>query len=505
MSSSERLARALKKAKRLAGQTHIIRGNALERADREILVRTGWLQDIIRGWYMLVRPDVATGDTAAWYANFWDFIHLYLTDRFGENYCLSAESSLDCHTEKSTIPTQLIVMAHFGGGLTNLKHDLSLMVYVDEKNFPKRIVQKNKLNIMPLELALCRVAPSYFAHNSREAELALRAVPSASDIVRTLAQHDFQRAANRLAGAYQFLGNADFANEIISDLKKLGLNVTPENPFTKTAPLLSNTRITSPYAGRIRAMWSEARDTVEKHFPKPPGLTNDAKKYLAALENVYQFDAYNSLSIEGYQVSNELIERVKSKKWQPDRSEFDRDMKNAMAAKGYFDTFQLVKKDIGAVLLGKSAAKLISTDLQKWYQALFGPAVLASIIPSEALFGYRNDRVFIRNSMHAPPPKEAVPDAMNAFFDCLKQEPHPGVRAILGHYIFVHIHPYMDGNGRIARFIMNTLLAEGGYPWTVVRVDHRKTYIDTLESTHTHLDLTAFTRFIAKEMRLKPR
>lgn len=63
----------------------------------------------------------------------WDFIHLYLEDRFGEQYCLSAESSLDLHTAKTTVPTQLTVMAHQGSGVTKLMHGLSLMVYVNEK------------------------------------------------------------------------------------------------------------------------------------------------------------------------------------------------------------------------------------------------------------------------------------------------------------------------------------------------------------------------------------
>ena len=89
---------------------------------------------------------------------------------------------------------------------------------------------------------------------------------------------------------------------------------------------------------------------------------------------------------------------------------------------------------------------------------------------------------------------------MEAFFECLKNEEHPGVNAVLGHYFFVYIHPYMDGNGRIGRFLMNALLASGGYPWTVVRMKYRNDYISILEETHCKFDLSAFTKFIAKEM-----
>jgi Fic family protein len=250
-------------------------------------------------------------------------------------------------------------------------------------------------------------------------------------------------------------------------------------------------------------MWQEARSAVIEHFPDPLGLPKNPEKYLHALDEIYQYDAYNSLSIEGYQVTNELIERVKTMKWNPKENEYDNNTRNAMAAKGYYDTFQQVKQCIAKIIVGENAATLVKNNLQIWYRNLFSPTVQAGILPAESLFGYRDDRVFIRNSRHAPPPKEAVVDAMEAFFDCLQNESHPGVNAVLGHYFFVYIHPYMDGNGRIGRFIMNALLASGGYPWTVIRVDNRKQYINALEDTHGCFDLTNFTLFVKKEMMRK--
>jgi Fic family protein len=58
----------------------------------------------------------------------------------------------------------------------------------------------------------------------------------------------------------------------------------------------------------------------------------------------------------------------------------------------------------------------------------------------------------------------------------------------------------MDGNGRIGRFLMNTQLASGGYPWTIVHLNNRSQYITTLENTHLNFDMTAFTCFIKAEM-----
>ena len=90
---------------------------------------------------------------------------------------------------------------------------------------------------------------------------------------------------------------------------------------------------------------------------------------------------------------------------------------------------------------------VIARDYDAWYGQLFGPSVTAGIIKASDLAGFRSAPVFIRRSMHAPPNHEAVRELMPAFFDHLRTEPEPAVRATLGHFAFVYIHPYMDGNG----------------------------------------------------------
>ena len=100
------------------------------------------------------------------------------------------------------------------------------------------------------------------------------------------------------------------------------------------------------------------------------------------------------------------------------------------------------------------------------------------------------------------PRREAVRDAMQALFDLLHGEAEPSVKAVLGHWLFGYIHPWADGNGRIARFVMNALLASGGYPWTVVRVDDRDAYLASLERASVEQDMEPFARFLAERVEL---
>src|SRR5205807_7057873 len=100
--------------------------------------------------------------------------------------------------------------------------------------------------------------------------------------------------------------------------------------------------------------------------------------------------------------------------------------------------------------------------------------------------------------MHVPLNRGALKDTMPAFFDRLTEESNPAVRVVLGHFIFVYIHPYFDGNGRMGRFLMNVMLASGGYPWTIVPLDKRNEYMAALESASVDQDVRPFTKFLAE-------
>ena len=77
-------------------------------------------------------------------------------------------------------------------------------------------------------------------------------------------------------------------------------------------------------------------------------------------------------------------------------------------------------------------------------------------------------------------------------------ELHPVERSALSHFRLVHIHPFIDGNGRTARLLMNLVLIREGYPPAVIRHERRPEYYDALDQAHEG-DTTAFVTLVAEE------
>jgi len=80
--------------------------------------------------------------------------------------------------------------------------------------------------------------------------------------------------------------------------------------------------------------------------------------------------------------------------------------------------------------------------------------------------------------------------------DLLEAETSSAVRGVLGHFIFVYIHPYMDGNGRVGRFLMNAMLASGGFSWTIIPVERRREYMEALDAASYGGDIRLFAAFV---------
>lgn len=479
-----------------------IRAKDLGRVHRERLQKNGFLQEVMKGWYIPSRPDGTAGESSAWYASFWSFAATYLKERFDGDWALSPEQSLSLHVGNQTVPKQLVVRSPKARNRpTQLPYGTSLLDIRAALPDGRDVEAKDGLRLFSLPSALIASSPAFFRHNPTDARAALASIRNASEVLPRLLEGGHSRIAGRLVGAFRNIGRDRIATDILGAMRAAGYTVREEDPFEIRISIALPSREVSPYASRIRLMWEVMRGAIIDRFPKPPGRPNDLDAYIRHVQGAYVTDAYHSLSIEGYRVGPDLIELVRSGAWNPDLNDKDREHRDALAARGYWLAFQAVQKSLQRVLRGEKPGMVADEDHGTWYREMFSPSVTAGLLRFADLAGYRDGQVYIRRSMHVPLRPEAVIDAMPAFFDMLTQETEPSVRVVLGHFIFVYIHPYMDGNGRMGRFLMNVMLAAGGYPWTVVPLQQRDAYMAALEQASAGQNIVPFTEFLAELVR----
>jgi fido (protein-threonine AMPylation protein) len=496
---SNKLAESLQVLKALQNRGVIaIRSGDMTRTHRERLVRNGFLQPVMKGWYIPARPDETAGESTAWYASFWDFCAAYLTSRFGKKWSLSPEQSLLLHAGNHCVPEQLLVRASKSRNqITELLHGTSLLEVRAILPAEKDTDVKDALRLFSLPAALVACSPNFYRQYATDARAVLAMIRDASEVLDRILEGGHSTIAGRLAGAFRNLGRDRIADNIIKTMQAAGYTVRENDPFEHETPVILTARDRSPYVNRMRLMWEAMRGPVIESFPPAPGLPKDTKTYLKTVNDAYVRDAYHSLSIEGYRVSPDLIEKVRKGTWNPDTNAADREQRDALAARGYWLAFQAVQESLKQILKGENPTDVADEDHGNWYREMFAPGVTAGLLRASDLAGYRNGQVYIRRSMHVPPSREAVRDLMPVFFDLLRNETEPAVRVVLGHFTFAYIHPYMDGNGRIGRFLMNTMLAAGGWNWTVIPVEKRDAYMAALESASVRQDIKPFVNFLA--------
>ncbi len=501
---NQKLARSLTALQELQkGSRRVFQSKELSRVHRERLLQNGFVQEVMKGWLVSSSPTTREGDSTPWYASFWEFCARYCEERFGEEWHLSPEQSLLLHAENTVVPSQAVIHSPRG---TNNKVDLLFGISLYDLKQPQmppaaEVTVRDGLRLFSPDAALVRISERFFIRSSIETRVLLASIRDASELLRRLLDGGHSVVAGRLAGAFRRVGRPDVADEIVTTMKAAGYDARESDPFAPQQALSPLPAAAPPIVGRLQAMWESMRPRVLESFPTPPGLPGDREAYLRFIDDIYRSDAYHSLSIEGYSVSPELIERVRAGNWDPDNHDADRQGGDALAARGYWQAFQIVKGNVAEIIAGANPGRLVRASHREWYGALFQPGVAAGLIAPSALAGYRNAAVFLRTSRYAPPRWEAVRDAMPALFDLLEGEPEPGARAVLGHWLFGYIHPYPDGNGRMARFLMNAMLASGGYPWTVIRVEDRTAYLTALDRASIDHEIGPLAEFIAERVR----
>jgi len=160
---------------------------------------------------------------------------------------------------------------------------------------------------------------------------------------------------------------------------------------------------------------------------------------------------------------------------------------DVLAAQNHAQTIRLVK-DLA------SGKKITEKDLLEIHRS-----VMSGIISSAGQ--YRQGDVQIIGASFTPPPAYLVQSEVQELLSFVNENPaelRPIELAAHTHYYLALIHPFDDGNGRMARLLMNLILLKSKYPFAIIRKVERKKYIGLLDAVSARGDFEPFLVYIAR-------
>lgn len=208
----------------------------------------------------------------------------------------------------------------------------------------------------------------------------------------------------------------------------------------------------------------EAKTLIDKHRPFPPSALKRLRGQL-----VIEW-TYNSNAIEG----NTLTLRETRLVLEEGITIGGKPMKEHLEAINHKEAITFVEE----LVAGKNP--ITERDLKDIH------AVVLKNIDDQYAGRYRDIQVRITGSKHTPPDALHLPEKMKEFTQnyLIHFKDHPIEQAALAHFHLVSIHPFVDGNGRTARLLMNLVLMKHGYPPAIILKNDQKKYYDVLEEGH---------------------
>lgn len=116
---------------------------------------------------------------------------------------------------------------------------------------------------------------------------------------------------------------------------------------------------------------------------------------------------------------------------------------------------------------------------------------------------YRDQQVVISGANRVPPEPFRIKEEMEKLMKWYENDAkkmHPVERAAILHILFVGIHPFVNGNGRTSRLLLNLELMKNGYPPIVIRAENRVAYYTALDKAHTEDDYLDFIYLVKEEL-----
>ena len=360
---SEKLAQSLELLHGLenANGAAAIRAKDMTRTHRERLLANGFLQEVIKGWYIPSRPDENKGESTAWYASFWRFCAVYHGSALRQDWCLSPEQSLSLAWRQLDGATTVrrAVAARHATSSPSCRTGLPCWIFAPLCPRAADREEKEGLRLFSLESALIECSPQFFSSHATDARAALATIRDASGstgaAARRRSQHDRRPSRGRFPQQ-----RPRAASRTRSSRRWRRRNTTSAKPTPSPTRRASRSRRreTSPYVNRIRLLWQKMREPVIERFPKAPGLPRNAGAYMKRVDGGVcdrrlSFAVDRGISRQRRSDSNACA----AGRGIRTTNEQDRKQRNAMAARGYWQAYQAVQKSIDQVLKGENPGK----------------------------------------------------------------------------------------------------------------------------------------------------
>jgi Fic family protein len=309
----------------------------------------------------------------------------------------------------------------------------------------------------------------------------------------------------RLADMAAELNNAGLARQLAAAVRRISTRTTSPSrtgvgtriripQVLRQAPRASGSPWLDEQSMRLARQETEIQALIGKQAAKL--VTFPWRTLRSSAEQTKAYDAYHSTTMEGYRISREISDAIVRGEPLPDGPQDRRTLEAAMAVQGYSVAFSEV------IQRARRKAPLDSNLILDLYEALFRPSIDTGITDPAALRGWRTTSVGLRGWRHVPPNPKKIQDLIGGLERLAARTDLPPVaRALLVQLEFVTIHPFMDGNGRLGRLLMNHALLGAGLPWVTVRSDERLPFFKAIERAQVDNDTTPYIEFLWHQIR----
>lgn len=480
-----------------------------------ILTEEGILKEVLDGWFVVsfAKKD---DDPTDWYRAYWKFIVAYLDFQYQEQWCLSADCSLDFYSGDTLVPEDLVIRSASAQGIV-LELPFNTFLVQVQGDIPADTVREERygVRLFPLPMALMKATDDYFDHHTTEARACLAKLTDTSDIIGIAKAEHLPDRALMFATELHNFGHPEMADTIKDAINKYMKEA--EEVYFPQNDMPLRMKGTATAGNRIRLLWRNLRHRIllfkdcqdyNRHRRSVKELILRMQETLAEENHDIQFR---------YAPETDLPELRKDRRIQMEGSKTNGKGKtreitcdeNYLKAErevyletGYFEAYRTVAKDIlDSVTGGCKIQNVAAGHYPKWNYELFKSGAEDGVFTAADHFSDRKGwkDTCISGSRHVPVDPGEMEDAVDALSEAFQREDDPLVRAILGHFFLIYIHRFTAGNIQTAWLLMNSQLVAAGYPWIVLPYYEMEEYMKALKEA---VELEHIDRLVALVARL---